>query len=142
MSDKEVLVVDEIADTTGSLTQASGYVTEHEPAVVRTATLQLMTTGELEPDHVGVWLERWTWIVHRWNFIEDLVGPVRGGLERDDHGGPSTPDDVRALLSSHHEIDRIVMEIAHPNRLGGVLDERARRDPLEPVVGGRFVPAD
>ena len=134
---KDVLVVDDIADTGGSLRRAHEYVTEREPAAVRTATLQLMATSEFEPDYVGERLERWTWVVYPWNFVEDLVELVDGALERDG-GGPHAPEDVRALLREYHEIDPIGMEIAQPDRLGEVLDEMVRRGLLDPVDGGRF----
>ncbi len=134
---KDVLVVDDIADTGESLTRAVEYVDERDPADVRTATLQLMQESGFEPDFVGERLDRWAWIVYPWNFIEDLVELVEGVLRRTD-AGPCAPDDVRALLDEHHDIGRIELEVAQPDRLDEVLDEMVRRGVVEPVDGGRF----
>src|SRR6056297_853497 len=58
---KDVLVVDDIADTGQSIQTAADYVREADPSSVRTATLQLLDTSEHEPDFVGEQLEEWTW---------------------------------------------------------------------------------
>ncbi|MDZ7701874.1 MAG: phosphoribosyltransferase [Halobacteriales archaeon] len=129
---KDVLVIDDIADTGGSLTRATEYVEEREPNDIRTATLQLLGTSEFEPDFVGDRLDRWAWIVYPWNFVEDMIELTEGVMAKDD-AGPYTPDELRKLLADYHEIRRMEMEIAQPNRLGEVLDEMERRGMIEPV---------
>jgi hypoxanthine phosphoribosyltransferase len=138
---KQVLVVDDIADTGGSIRRAEEYVTEREPAEVRTATLQLLGTSSFEPDYVGERLSEWAWIVYPWNFIEDMVDLIEGvvekeGLDRFDEG------DVRRLLGAYHDVERIELEIAQPGRLGEVLREMERRGIVVAADGGAWTLAD
>jgi hypothetical protein len=123
---KDVLIIDDIADTGGSIRRAHEYVHEREPGSVRTATLQLLGTSEFEPDFVGERLSEWAWIVYPWNFIEDMVDLVAGVMEKDG-GDAFTTDDVRTLLREYHRLERISMEIAQPGRMDEVLAEMERR---------------
>jgi hypoxanthine phosphoribosyltransferase len=129
---KNVLIIDDIADTGGSIEHAREYVTDREPDEVRTATLQLLGTSDFEPDYVGERLDGWAWIVYPWNFIEDMIDLVSGVMERTDREAVST-EAIRDLLADHHDLDRIGMEVAQPNRLGEVLAEMHRRDVIEPT---------
>jgi len=126
---KDVLIIDDIADTGGSIERAYEYVTSRDAGEVRTATLQLLQTSEFEPDFVAERLEEWAWVVYPWNFIEDMIDLVEGVMGKADAASFSK-DDVRHLLSVYHDVDRMEMEIAQPNRLGEVLDEMVRRDVL------------
>jgi hypoxanthine phosphoribosyltransferase len=128
VEDKNVLIIDDIADTGGSIQRAHEYVQDRAANEIRTATLQLLGTSEFDPDYVGEYLEDWTWVVYPWNFIEDMVDLLSGVMEKDD--GPYTREELRDLLASYHGIERIEMEIAQPNRLDEVLAEMVRRDVL------------
>ena len=130
---KDVLVIDDIADTGGSIRRAHEYVHERDPASVRTATLQLLRTSAFEPDYVGEGLDEWTWVVYPWNFIEDMVDLVSGVMRKADVG-TFTEADVRRSLAEYHDVDRIGMEIAQPDRLDEVLGELVRRGHAEPVA--------
>ncbi len=123
---KDVLIVDDIADTGGSIERAYEYVTDRDAGEVRTATLQLLQTSGFDPDYVGERLEEWAWIVYPWNFIEDMIDLVSGVMERADQE-TFTEDDVRHYLNEYHDVKRIEMEIAQPNRLLEVLTEMERR---------------
>jgi hypoxanthine phosphoribosyltransferase len=127
---KDVLIIDDIADTGGSIRRAEEYVTERDPGEVRTATLQLLGTSEVEPDFVGERLEEWTWVVYPWNFIEDMVDLVVGTMEKADEERFDR-EDVRHYLAIYHDLDRIEMEIAQPDRLDEVLEEMERRGHVE-----------
>ncbi|MBV0923749.1 phosphoribosyltransferase [Halomicroarcula limicola] len=124
---KDVLVVDDIADTGQSLETAAEAVQEQDPGSVRTATLQLLQTSEHEPEFVGERLDEWTWVVYPWNFVEDMIELVGSVMEKSDRTVHTT-DDVRSLLRSYHGVERIEMEIAQPDRLDEVMDEMVRRD--------------
>jgi hypoxanthine phosphoribosyltransferase len=134
---KDVLVIDDIADTGGSIRRAHEYVTDRDCGEVRTATLQLLQTSEFEPDFVGERLEEWTWVVYPWNFIEDMIDLIAGVMEKADRDSV-TRADIRHYLSEYHRIDRIGMEIAQPNRLEEVLEEMQRRDVIEPAGSDRW----
>jgi hypoxanthine phosphoribosyltransferase len=134
---KDVLVVDDIADTGGSLLRATEYVEEREPNDIHTATLQLLGTSEFEPDFVGERLDRWAWIVYPWNFVEDMIELIKGVMSKE-AAGPYTPAELRKLLAEYHEIRRMEMEIAQPNRLDEVLDEMERRSVIEAAGDGTY----
>src|SRR6056297_2655760 len=123
---KDVLVIDDIADTGGSIKRAHEYVHEREPGEVRTATLQLLGTSEFEPDYVGESLEEWAWVVYPWNFIEDMIDLVSGVMAKADEE-TFEESDIRHYLAEYHDLQRIEMEIAQPGRLDEVLDEMERR---------------
>ncbi|MDS0281075.1 phosphoribosyltransferase [Haloarcula onubensis] len=135
VADKDVLIVDDIADTGQSIQTAADRVTTRDPAGVRTATLQLLDTSEHEPDFVGERLEEWTWVVYPWNFIEDMVELVAGVMAKSDQRVHST-DDVRRLLHSHHQVTPTALEIAQPDRLEEVMAEMVRRDVAAVDDGG------
>lgn len=127
---KDVLIIDDIADTGGSIQRAHEYVTERNADEVRTGTLQLLQTSEFEPDFVGERLEEWAWVVYPWNFIEDMIDLIGGVMEKADEES-FTPEEIRHLLAEFHDVERIQMEIAQPNRLNEVLVEMERRDAIE-----------
>jgi hypoxanthine phosphoribosyltransferase len=126
---KDVLIIDDIADTGGSIEHAHKYVQDRDANEIRTATLQLLQTSEFDPDYVGERLEQWAWVVYPWNFIEDMVDIVSGVMETDGNG-PYTKAELRHLLSEYHDVERIEMEIAQPDRFNEVLEEMVRRDVL------------
>jgi len=127
---KDVLIIDDIADTGGSIRRAEEYVEERNADTVRTATLQLLGTSEFEPDFVGERLERWTWVVYPWNFIEDMIDIIEGAMERAD-ATTFDREAIRHHLEADHGVGRIEMEVAQPGRLDEVLDEMVRRDVVE-----------
>ena len=126
---KDVLIIDDIADTGGSIERAHEYVAERDANDIRTATLQILQTSEFDPDYVGERLEQWAWVVYPWNFIEDMVDILSGVMENDGDG-PYTQAELRRLLAEYHEVERIEMEIAQPDRFDEVLEEMVRRDVL------------
>jgi hypoxanthine phosphoribosyltransferase len=137
VADKDVLVIDDIADTGGSISRAYEYVDDRDAGEVRTATLQLLGTSEFEPDYVGERLEEWTWVVYPWNFIEDMVDLIAGAMEKTDRE-TFTNDGIRRALTDHHGIERIEMEIAQPDRLPEVLAEMERRGVVESAGRGEW----
>ncbi|WP_276253936.1 phosphoribosyltransferase [Halomontanus rarus] len=134
---KDVLIIDDIADTGGSIERAYEYVDDRDAGEVRTATLQLLQSSAFEPDYVGEHLEEWTWVVYPWNFIEDMVDLISSAMDRADQESFSKAD-VRQYLTEYHDIDRIEMEIAQPNRLTEVLTEMERREVLEMSAPGEW----
>jgi hypoxanthine phosphoribosyltransferase len=127
---KDVLIIDDIADTGGSIQRADEYVNERNAGEFRTATLQLLQTSEFEPDYVGERLDEWAWIVYPWNFIEDMIDIVSGVMDKADDDALTT-EEIRHLLSDYHDVERIEMEIAQPDRMDEVLNEMVRRGVIE-----------
>ena len=141
VEDKDVLIIDDIADTGGSIRRAEEYVEDRNPNGVRTATLQLLQTSEFEPDFVGERLEEWAWIVYPWNFIEDMIDLVSGVMEQADRT-EFDEEAIRHYLSEFHNVDRIEMEIAQPDRLTEVITEMERRDVIESAGAASWQLAD
>ncbi len=137
---KNVLVIDDIADTGGSISRAHEYVLDREPTEIRTATLQLLGSSEFEPDFVGERLDEWAWIVYPWNFIEDMIDLIDGVMGKDGTP-PYSEDELRALLKDYHQIERIGLEIAQPGRLTEVLQEGHRRGVFERAPDNGWRPA-
>ena len=129
---KNVLIIDDIADTGGSIQRAEEYVEDRDAGAVRTATLQLLGTSEFQPDFVGERLEQWTWVVYPWNFLEDMVDLTEGAMEHADESAFAR-EDLRHYLEEYHGIGRIEMEVAQPGRLDEVIEEMVRRDVAVPV---------
>jgi hypothetical protein len=134
---KDVLIIDDIADTGGSIKRADEYVNERDAGEVRTATLQLLQTSEFEPDYIGERLEEWAWVVYPWNFIEDMIDLITGVMEKADEE-TFERDDIRHYLSEFHDVDRIEMEIAQPGRLMEVMTEMERRGYVESTSVGAW----
>ncbi|ELZ91870.1 phosphoribosyltransferase-like protein [Haloferax mucosum ATCC BAA-1512] len=134
---KDVLIIDDIADTGGSIKRAHEYVTDRNAGEVRTATLQLLQTSEFEPDYVGERLEAWAWVVYPWNFIEDMIDLTSGVMAK---AGDDTfeLEDIRHYLAEFHDVDRIEMEIAQPDRMPEVMAEMERRDYVESTGDGAW----
>jgi len=132
---KDVLVIDDIADTGGSIRTAAERVRQRDPDEVRTATLQLIEGSEFEPAFVGERMAEWAWIVYPWNFVEDMAELVEGVMRKAD-GTTFDEDDVRRLLAAYHDVDRVQLEVAQPGRLREVLAELRRRGAVERVDGG------
>ncbi|KAB1192253.1 phosphoribosyltransferase [Haloferax sp. MBLA0076] len=134
---KDVLIIDDIADTGGSIKRAYEYVTDRNAGEVRTATLQLLQTSEFEPDYVGERLEEWAWVVYPWNFIEDMIDLTSGVMSKADEETFEL-DDIRHYLSEYHDVDRIEMEIAQPDRMEEVITEMERRGVVESTGDGAW----
>jgi len=132
---KDVLVVDDIADTGQSLETAADCVAERNPASVRTATLQLLDSSDHEPAFVGERLAEWTWVVYPWNFIEDMTELVAGVMAESEQTVHSIAD-VKSLLRSHHDLSPTALEIAQPDRLEEVMAEMVRREQAVATDGG------
>ena len=132
---KDVLIVDDIADTGASLQTAAEAVNEHDPDSVRTATLQLLQTSDHQPDFVGETLETWTWVVYPWNFVEDMAELLAGVMEKSD-ATVHDEDDIRDLLQDYHDVSHTELEIAQPGRLPEVLAEMERRNVVTATDGG------
>ncbi|CAJ51389.1 phosphoribosyltransferase [Haloquadratum walsbyi] len=133
VAEKDVLIIDDIADTGGSIERAYEYVTDRDPNIVRTATLQLLQTSAFEPDFIGERLETWAWVVYPWNFIEDMTDLLTGVMRKTDAETFTIPD-LREGLKEYHSVERIEMEIAQPDRMEEVLDEMQRRGYVEAVT--------
>jgi hypoxanthine phosphoribosyltransferase len=87
LSEKKVLVVDDITDTGESLSLAKKYIIENmKPKELKTATLYHIDHSSIVPDFFARELKAsdWTWFVWPWNFFED----IKTILEKEWNGEP------------------------------------------------------
>jgi len=79
LSGKNVLVVDDIADTGDSLILAKDYAKRSfNPKEIRTATLQVIVqTTKYVPDYYYLEVKDWAWFMYPWNYWEDLINLVK-----------------------------------------------------------------
>jgi len=87
LSEKKVLVVDDITDTGESLSLAKKYIIKNmKPKELKTATLYHIDHSSIVPDFFARELKAsdWTWFVWPWNFFED----IKTILEKEWNGEP------------------------------------------------------
>mgnify|MGYP003876042137 CR=1 FL=1 len=123
---KEVLVVDDIADTGESLRIAKNHVVEEGASEVKTATLQLLYTSKFIPDYFGEYMEEWSWVVFPWNFIEDMIDIISRLIAREKKEF-WTEWDIKWGLYNYHQVDPVHLEIAQPGRFYEIMEEMQRR---------------
>ena len=99
ISGKNVLVVDDVADTGDSISLIMDYLEQKEPIEIRTAVLHYKTSSTVIPDYWGEKLEDWNWIIYPWAFYEDLAGFVQKLLDK-----PSTNEEIRIGLLGNFNI--------------------------------------
>jgi hypothetical protein len=130
---KNVLIVDDIADTGKSIALAKEYVLAKEPAEVKTATLQLLYTSKIEPDYYGEYLEDWAWVIFPWNFVEDMIDLVSRLMSKEKKELWSVKD-IKSGLYRYHSLDPVFLEVAQPNRMKEILEEMEKRKKVKRVV--------
>jgi uncharacterized protein len=74
ITEKKVLIVDDITDTGDTLSLAVDYVWSLKPADVRTAVLQHKACSPFVPDFYAQKIIKWRWIIYPWARYEDLAG--------------------------------------------------------------------
>jgi len=99
ISEKRVLVVDDVADTGDSILIIMDYLKEKNPLEIRTCVLHYKTCSTSIPDYYGEKLEEWNWIIYPWAFYEDLAGFVEKLLDI-----PMTNEELRTGLMSSFNI--------------------------------------
>ncbi len=115
LTDRKVLMVDDITDTGQSMVVAIEYVKSLNPADVRSATLRHITGSKFTPDYFGDEIN-WRWVVFPWNYTEDMCNIVSKAAE--DAGYPS---EIRRRLKVNYNVDLGEGEISR------ILEEANRR---------------
>lgn len=81
LTDKKVLVVDDITDTGESMRVTIDYLKTLNPSEIRTASLQHLTCAKFKADYVGEELP-WRWVIFPWNFTEDMCTLIPKACKR------------------------------------------------------------
>ncbi len=116
LSDKKVLLVDDITDTGQSMMVCKKYLEELGPAQVRTVALFHLKGSEFVPDYYGG-KEEWVWMIWPWNYKEDLVNLTKKLLD----AGINSVDKIVNGLREHFNVradeDEITSLLEHMNYL-------------------------
>ena len=98
ITDRHVLVVDDVSDSGDSFEAALRHINEcGDPASLRTAVLHHKQTSSYVPDFYATRVLRWRWIIYPWAVTEDL-----GVLLGDISPRLRTIPEVRQFLRSRH----------------------------------------
>lgn len=69
---KNVLIVDDVADTGETIKLVLEHVKTFSPKEVRIAVIDYKKTSDFVPDYYANYMEEWKWIVYPWSLREDL----------------------------------------------------------------------
>ncbi|MFQ5762563.1 MAG: phosphoribosyltransferase [Candidatus Bathyarchaeia archaeon] len=72
ISGKRILVVDDIVDTGKSMKLSVEYLQQFNPAALKTAVMQYITSSIFKPDFHVMTVKDWVWFIYPWNYIEDM----------------------------------------------------------------------
>jgi hypothetical protein len=74
LSDKEVLLVDDVSDSGDTFVVALEHLAAcGTPKALRTSVLHHKTTSSFEPDYCAKRIVTWRWLTYPWALIEDLT---------------------------------------------------------------------
>ena len=129
---KNVLVVDDLADTGASFDVALSEVRRFKPKSVKTAALFVLENSKFVPDYY-VAMRPWKWFVFPWNFTEDACNLVAGLFDAKSEDKKSL-DMVAEELFVKHGI-RLPQD-----KLKAVMTELVQRKILQPYwVSGHLM---
>ncbi len=126
IKDKNVLIVDDIANTGMSIRKAREKIESLGAKDVKTATLLLLHTSKFIPDYFGECLEEWAWVIFPWNFVEDMISLITK-IMKDSKKDLWTEWDIKWELFKQFNLDPIYLEISQPGRFDEVLRIMERR---------------
>ena len=115
LSEKKVLVVDDITDTGESMIIAINYTKEMNPAEIKTATLRHIKGSKFIPDFFGDEIT-WRWVVFPWNFVEDICNIIPKVL-----GSGVEVNNIKKQLKTNFKIELT------ENQILDILNEIERR---------------
>ncbi|SDG82473.1 phosphoribosyltransferase [Psychroflexus sediminis] len=83
LSDKNVLLVDDVNDSGKTLKAASKFL--EAAALLKTAVIHEKDTTNFKADFVGEPVKEWRWLIYQWAAAEDVLGFLKEGdmLEAD-----------------------------------------------------------
>jgi len=108
LESKRVLVVDDVADSGGTLFEMVKYLKERGAASVVTAALHYKKTSIFKPDFFIEQMDEWQWIVYPWSIYEDASEFIKRIITQ-----PHTAEQIYRQLSTSFnlEIERKLFDI-------------------------------
>jgi len=126
LTEKNVLVVDDITDTGESMHVTVEYLKSLKPSEIKTAALRHITSSKFMPDYFGEEIS-WRWVIFPWNFTEDLcniVPKVCARLKMSPDGDVDVTQ-IRNELKQFYTIDTTEETVAD------ILEELKRRNLIQ-----------
>lgn len=74
VSNKRILLVDDVTDSGDTLELAYQHITEHGAAAIKTAVLHHKQLSTFIPDYYGQKITKWRWLIYPWAMVEDISG--------------------------------------------------------------------
>ncbi|HIP62821.1 MAG TPA: phosphoribosyltransferase [Archaeoglobus profundus] len=130
---KNVLIVDDIANTGMSIRKAKEYIESLNVNEARTATLLLLGSSKFIPDYFGECIEEQVWVIFPWNFVEDMISLIVK-LMKEEKRDLWTKWDIKWSLYKKYNINPIHLDIAQPGRFEEVLSIMERRGIIVKIV--------
>ena len=88
LSNKKILVADDITDTGESMKKSVEHLKSLNPAEIKTVTLRHIEGAKFIPDYFSEEI-KWIWVIFPWNYVEDLCNIL-----------------PKALVLRNNEVDR------------------------------------
>lgn len=126
LSNKKILLVDDVSDEGGTMEEAVHYLTERV-GDVKTAVLINKADSKFRTDFCPKIMNEWRWVIFPWSKHEDLLSFTEKVLQLT--GGVSIEDIIRILEESlsveimTHEIEKVLFDM---RRAGEVIEDKDR----------------
>ncbi len=99
ISEKRVLVVDDVTDTGDTLIEAVRYLEAQRPSELKTAVVQHKIGSKFIPDYFAHRIVKWRWIIYPWALVEDVTGFIEQMRPL-----PATMDEAAKRLYQDYEL--------------------------------------
>ncbi len=99
VTDKRVLLVDDVNDSGDTLEVAGRHLQSFAPAEIRTAVMHHKTTTHYAVDYCARKIIKWRWLIYPWAVTEDISGFLQRLSPK-----PATMDAARQKLAEHFNI--------------------------------------
>ena len=119
LTNKQVLIVDDITDTGESMKLAIDHVTNLKPAETKTATLIHLKNSDYKPHFFGHERE-WSWIIFPWNYQEDLVNLISKIEGSKDKNAEKIKEEFKVNFNVDINVDDIKDTLEHIEFLNNV----------------------
>ena len=113
LSNKKVLIVDDICDTGDSFIIAQEHVRKNSnPAIIKTAAMQIIpATSKFTPDFVVEELKSWEWQLYPWCDYEDKTNLIKRIMNEIPKSEPWTLDEIKAKFKEYYGVEFTVREL-------------------------------
>ena len=100
VSEKKILIVDDVTDTGDTLKAAIDYVKSEGAGQIKTAVMQHKTSSAIVPDYYADLISDWRWIIYPCAAHEDVLGFTERILSDE----PAAVDEIGGALKEKHSL--------------------------------------